>query len=76
MNKKCLNDLYGLSVYYADTDVVQAPKTNNYSSGYIKYFKREWEAITVKLRRYPAVMSIPLVPNDRSHEKNIKRVRF
>lgn len=76
MNKKSLNDLYGLSVYYADTDAVITPKTTNYSLGYIKYFKREWEAITGKLRRYPKVMSIPLVPEDRSHEKKIKRVKF
>lgn len=76
MNKNSLNDLYGLSVYYADTDAVKPPKPNNYSLGYIKYFKSEWERITDKLKRYPKVMSIPLVPEDRSHEKKVKRIKF
>lgn len=76
MNKKSLNDLYGLSVYYADTDAVQAPKPGNYSLGYIKYFKSEWATVTGKLKRYPAVMSIPLVPEDRSHEQKVKRIKI
>lgn len=76
MNKKSLNDLYGLSVYYADTDAVITPKSTNYSLGYIKYFKREWAVITSKLKRYPKVMAMPLVPIDRSNEPKVKRIKF
>ena len=76
MNKNTLSNLYGL-LCYEDTDSLKTPpKTNNFTLGYIKYFTREWAAITGKLKRYPAVMSIPLVPNDRSHEKKIKRIKI
>ena len=68
------------SIYF-DTDSVRsyeeinAEKHGNYSLGYINYFKREWTAITGKLKRFPKVMSIPLVPEDRHHEK-MKRIKI
>lgn len=68
-------------IIYADTDSVrpykdiQTEKCGNYSIGYINHFKREWDAITGKLRRFPRVMSIPLVPDDRHHEK-MKRIKI
>ena len=70
MSKDTITDIYGFSCY-ADTDSVKPPKRGTYSIGYINYFKREWERITGKLRRYPRVMQIPLVPEDRSHEKRL-----
>lgn len=54
-------------------DIIEV-KQGNYSYSYISYFKREWTAITSKLKRFPAVMNIPLVPDDRSHEK-MKRIK-
>lgn len=76
MNKNTINDIYGW-ICYEDTDSLKSPpKPNNYSLGYIKYFKSEWGRITDKLKRYPKVMSIPLVPEDRSHEKKVKRIKF
>lgn len=56
--------------------LVKAPKPANYSLGYIKYFKSEWATVTGKLKCYPAVMSIPLVPEDRSHEQKVKRIKI
>lgn len=66
---------------YADTDSVtpykdiQTEKSGNYSIGYINYFKREWAAITTKLKRFPKVLNFPLVPEDRHHEK-MKRIKI
>lgn len=68
------------SIYF-DTDSVRSyeeiktEKHGNYSLGYINYFKREWDAITGKLKRFPKVLSMPLVPEDRHHEK-MKRIKI
>ena len=72
MNKETLTNIYGVMMY-VDTDSVKPPKTPNYTPGYIKYFKQEWDAITAKLKRYPGLKNVPLVPEERSRER-IKRV--
>lgn len=74
MNKETLTNIYGVMMY-ADTDSVKPPKTPNFTPAYIKYFAQEWNAITAKLKRYPGLKNVPLVPEDRSHEK-MKRIKI
>lgn len=53
-------------------DIIEV-KQGNYTYGYVRYFKEEWNRITSKLKRYPQLKNVPLVPDDRSHER-IKHV--
>ena len=64
-------------IIYHDTDSVKeisGIKQGNFSIGYITRFKREWEMIVTHLRKFPQVNNIPLVPEDRHHEK-FKRIK-
>lgn len=74
MTKDTINNIYGL-ICYADTDAVKVKTGGQYSIGYITRFTAEWERVTGKLKRFPAVNNIPLVPEDRSHEK-VKRIKI
>lgn len=74
MNKETLTNIYGVMMC-VNTDSVNPPKTPNFTPGYIKYFTQEWNAITAKLKRYPGLKNVPLVPEDRSNEK-MKRIRI